>query len=249
MYNDTHLNVLISYAYLYGQDAFLSYTKEQTNNGVINLMIDSVAFTKFNSKSKMSHDNVADYCNFLQEWQNYCEKYVMLDVVGNEDKSRANYEIMLNRGLNPMFVMTMFDKDYNYMRNAVANQPHVCVAGGVTTKSDWMTKRFQDIYRESNNEAKIHGLGYVTFPKMMQLPLHSVDSSSWSASIRFGALPYFSNGMKSIDYRKVLARKEKLTLQEQSLLSSIKVTPKMFCNKLYHRGQSSIGCLLAIKAH
>lgn len=33
MYNDTHLNVLISYAYLYNQQPFIDFVKEQSSRG------------------------------------------------------------------------------------------------------------------------------------------------------------------------------------------------------------------------
>ena len=246
---DTHLNILISYAYMTSED-FCARVQQLVEQRRINVMIDSGAFTKHNAKGDFSHINVDDYCKFLERYGELAEKYVMLDVVGNAEASKRNYEAMIERGLRPMFVMTMFDKDYSYMREAVRLNPHLCVAGGVTTKSDWLIKRFQDIYRYSNQEAKIHGLGYVTFPKMLQLPIFSVDSSSWkAASLRFGNLQYFNNGLKSINYREVLHGKAKLTFEQQQVLANLRVTPKMFCNLQYHKGNYSMESLGGILAN
>lgn len=244
MYNDTHLNILISYAYMYGQENFLNYVKEQTCRGTVNLMIDSGAFTKHNSKQSMQHVNVADYCKFLQEWKNYCEKYVMLDVVGNAVQSKINYNTMLDCGLNPMFVATMFDKDYDGIRKAVERNHDICVAGGVTTKGDWMIKRFQDIWRQTDGKAWMHGLGYFTFPNMLKLNLRSVDASSWkTAAARFGQAIFFSLEEKRT-YRiwrlDVAKGKIKLPTAVRIQLQRLNITPKMFFDEELQRGEDSV---------
>ena len=245
---DTHLNILISFAYM-NNPQFCERVRSLVCNREINVMIDSGAFTKFNAKGDFAHINIDSYCSFLEKYSSICEKYVMLDVVGNAIESRKNYEIMLSRGLLPMYVMTMFDKDYSYMLDAVERNNHICVAGGVTTKSRWIEKRFQDIFVKSNSKAKIHGLGYVTWPKMLQLPLYSVDSSSWkAASLRFGSLQYFNNGLKAISYKEVMKGK-KLTMEHIKVLRNLKLTPQLFARSDYHKGNYSIECLSGIQAN
>ena len=250
MYNDTHLNILISYAYMYKQDKLLDYVKELTSKGIVNLMIDSGAFTKHNAKMSMRHVNVRDYCLFLQEWQHYCEKYVMLDVVGNAIQSKINYQTMLDCGLNPMFVATMFDKDYDGIRNAVKRNADICVAGGVTTKSDWMTKRFQDIYRQTNGKARMHGLGYFTFPKMLQLNLRSVDASSWKTSAaRFGQTIFFSLEEKRthrINHFNITSGKSKFTAPLRQQLYKLGITPQTYFTKENHFGEDSVDIFISI---
>lgn len=246
---DTHLNILISFAYM-TNDAFCRKVRQLVEQKRINVMIDSGAFTKHNAKGDFSHINLDGYCRFLEQYGNFSEKYVMLDVVGNAEASRCNYEIMIQRGLLPMFVMTMFDKDYGYMRDAVSRNPHICVAGGVTTKGTWILKRFQDIYKHSDQKALIHGLGYVTYPRMLQLPLYSVDSSSWkAASLRFGSLQYFDNGLKAISYREVIRGKSNLTLLQRQVLNNLGITPTIFMKDEYHRGNYSIECFGGIQAN
>lgn len=247
---DTHLNILISYAYMKGKSQLSDRVCQLVREKRMNLMIDSGAFTKFNAKGEYSHINLDDYCRFLETFGEMAEKYVMLDVIGNADVSKENYLKMVERGLNPMFVVTMYDNDYAFMRSAVARNPHICVAGGATTKSLWMQKRYQDIFRLSNQEARIHGLAFVTYPKMMQLPLFSVDSSSWkAASLRFGMLQYFDRGLKSISYNDVLRKGSKLSFKQQQVLRNLKLTPEMFCNLEYHKGNVSIEALAGIYAN
>ena len=246
---DTYLNILISFAYM-TSDAFCRKVRQLVEQKKINVMIDSGAFTKHNAKGDFSHINLDSYCKFIEQYGSLSEKYVMLDVVGDSEASRRNYEIMVLRGLNPMYVMTMFDKDYSYMRDAVRRNPHICVAGGVTTKGAWLIKRFQDIYRQSLGKALIHGLGYVTYPKMLQLPLYSVDSSSWkAASLRFGSLQYFDNGLKAISYRDIMRGKSYLTLLQRQVLNNLGITPSIFMKDEYHRGSYSIECLAGIQAN
>ena len=246
---DTHLNILISFAYI-TTSSFADMIENAVRSKKINLMIDSGAFTKFNANSNTSHITLDGYCKFLERFGELSEKYVMLDVIGNAAKSKANYEVMVSRGLNPMFVMTLFDKDFNYMREAVSRQPNLCVAGGVTTKGTWMTKRFQTIYNESNKKALIHGLGYVTFPRMYQLPLYSVDSSSWkAAALRFGTFQYFDMGLKSLNYHDILSKRKKLSQAQKAALDAIKVTPAMFVQDKYHKGNINIESLACTQAN
>lgn len=248
--NETPVNLLVSYAYCGNSKSFTQQIANMSRSGFANFMLDSGAFTKFNTKSANSHINIHDYIAYCQLYASEFEKYVMLDVVGNEEQSRKNYEAMVRAGLAPMFVVTMFDKNYDYIRQTLDVSENICVAGGVTTKSDWMTKRFQDIYRACNGKCKIHGLGYVTFPKMLQLNLASVDSSSWTAApARFGTLVYFDNGLKAIPYRDLKSGKTKMPKQLISALEFCGITPTMFKRLEYHKGQSSIGIMLSILAN
>jgi len=247
--NNTYLNILASYAYLGKSksfcDTFFGYSKD----GVINTMIDSGAFTLFNSKdSKMQWLTLDNYCNFLNTYSQYSEKYVMLDVINNHSASKKNYELMLDRGMNPMYVFTSLDEDYTYLKEAVNNNQHLCVAGGVTTKSEWMFKRYQDVYIRT--QAKIHGLGFVKFPTIYQLPLHSVDSSTWIQGAQaFGHIFYFDEGLKSIAYTEILKKKKPLPQQVIEILNKLKVTPKEFSDLNNHRGSNNIETMLSIIAY
>lgn len=246
---DTSLNILVSYAYMQNKN-FCNYIQSLVTSGKINLMIDSGAFTKHNAQGNFEHVTLDKYCDFLEKFAQYSEKYVMLDVVGKKDESRRNYELMLKRGLNPMYVVTLFDYDYDYIRSAVKQNPHICVAGGVTTKNDWLKKKFQDIYKETNNNALIHGLGYVTYPMMLRLPLYSVDSSTWkAASARFGVLHTWDNGLKGVLWRELLNGKKRITTAQALMLNKFKITPRVFAVESNHKGSKSIEALCNIYAN
>ena len=208
MRNNVSFNILASYAYLNNDKVFCDWCFGLHKDGIANVMIDSGAFTLHNAKQKRDWLTVDNYCRFLEKYGNNCEKYVMLDVVGNDIQSKKNYELMVSRGFEPMFVLTMFDKDWQYLNETLNTNQNICVAGGVTTKGDWMTKRFQDVSVHTDKRAKVHGLGYVTFPKMFQVPLVSVDSSSWKqAALCYGTLNYFTpQGVKGMPYKDILKK-------------------------------------------
>lgn len=248
--NDTYLNLLCTYASCGTGKTLIEKLVNMSREGKANVMIDSGAFTAFNARGNYAHINVQDYCNFLHEYGNDVEKYVMLDVIGNAEASRKNYELMVADGLKPMFVATMFDNDYDYINSTLQLNENICVAGGATTKGEWMTQRFQTVYAKTNGKAKIHGLAYVTFPKMLQLNLTSVDSSSWKASsLRFGAMQYFCNGIKAV-YKKDVLRDGKLTNKYLlHLMDRCKVTPSMFKDRSNTTGNNSIMCMINIISH
>ena len=247
--NNTYLNLLGSYAYLGKSKSFCDIFFNASKEGRINTMIDSGAFTLFNSKEgKLNWLTLDNYCKFLEVYSKHTEKYVMLDVINNHNQSKINYELMLKRGLNPMFVFTSLDNDYTYLKEAVTNNKHLCVAGGTTTKGEWMSKRFQDVYLKT--QAKIHGLGYVKFPSIYQLPLHSVDSSTWIQGAQaFGHIFYFDNGLSAITYKDILKNKKKLPNKVIEQLDKFKVTPKQFSNLDNHKGSNSIETMLSIDAY
>ena len=213
-------------------------------------MIDSGAFTIFNNPKKVKDINIDAYCNYLSKYANDCDKYIMFDIIGNDRESKSNYELMLKRGYLPMFVLTTVDNDYNYLQDAVRNNEHVCIAGGYITKGRWLQKRYQDVYRLT--KGKIHGLAFIAFPIMYQLPLHSVDSSSWIVSAqRGGQLPVFSpiKGMQYIHYLHILNRKKEMPKRIIEICDKFKITPKVFSDLNNHRGNRSIGTLFSLYAY
>lgn len=248
--NNTPLNLLASFAYLGRNKSFCSAFFNTHRNGTANCMIDSGAFTKLNAKEARSWLTLDSYCDFLGEYQGLCEKYVSLDVIGNEKATKQNYETMVHRGLSPMFVLTMFDNDWTYLKSTMRVNRHCCVAGGTMTKGPWLIKRFQDAVKHTDGEIQIHGLGYVTYPNILRAPIVSGDSSSWDVGARkFGNIRVWTmKGVQGASYREYWDGK-KMPLEVRRALDRIEVTPAEFVKKSNNCGGSSIGYLLSILAY
>lgn len=246
--NDTYLNLLASFAYINNSKKFEDIMHKSSQEGRLNIMLDSGAFTAYMSPKNNSFITLDNYCKYLEKNKHYYEKYVTFDVVNNDKESKKNYELLLRRGHNPMYVFTSYDTDYSYLQYAAKNNEHICVAGGLLPNRKWVLKRYQDAYKYT--KGKLHGLAFVKFPHMFQVPLHSVDSSSWiQAPCIYGDLVWFDNGLKNIHYKDILKKKLRIPEKLLNALNKYKVSVKEFSNLQNHKGHKSIGLMLAIAAN
>ena len=244
MQNDTSFNILASYAYLKNQ-SFLNDLIENARRKNINLMFDSGAVTLRKAKgADRDFITIDKYCQFIDKFGDYADKYIMLDVIGKHKESLANYEIMIERGLNPMFVLTHYDNDFDHLRYAVSNNPNICVAGG-NFKNDWVKHRYQKAYKETNNKALIHGLAFVKFPDYLQLPLCSVDSISWyTGGASFGNIHLFHMGKVVSYYQSERKQRGKVPQEIIDVLNQLRITPAQFFDKRNFVGNKSIAILI-----
>jgi len=245
--DNQYRNILCSYAYLRNSISFNEKLFDYADSGRINLMIDSGAFTVFNSNVKPVY--VEDYISWLKVYGKYAQKYVMLDVINNPKESAVNYKKMVDSGLKPMFVLTMADDDYSILEFPLEVNKHLCVAGGATSKGKWIIKRFQDVTK-LYPKALIHGLGYVAFPSMLQLRLHSVDSSSWNVGAqKYGVMFWWDNRPRTLNYKDALTKKKKIPNSLRLEMQKGKITPKMFSDIENHKGDHSIAGYLGVKCY
>lgn len=249
-YNNISNNILVSFEYMRSSNSLSDLCFQAHQDGLINLMIDSGAFSVF-KKPHAKLLTVDDYSAFLKANHETCNKYVMLDVIGNQKKTEFNYKEMINKGLNPMYVLTMANNEFNMVMEAVKNQPYICVAGGFDTKSNWIKKRFQDTFNLTNGEAKIHGLAYVFFKDMLRLPLQSVDSSSWLSGARYGTISYFKNGegIKKTTKNDILSGKKKVDIDLKILFKKHQIKPIHLTSSIYTSGSRSVMNYLDIIAN
>lgn len=249
--NDTSFNLLFSYAYVgKGNSEILEYIEDKSINGDVDIMIDSGAFTRYGYEMKGSHQGdwitLDNYCKWLDVHGNNFHKYVMMDKIGDDVQSRKNYEEMLKRGYNPMYVWTTFDKDYDYLKYAIDNNPEICVAGG--KNNDYFKQRFQQAYKISNGKADIHALAFFKFPMIYRLPIMSTDATSWlSAPHRWNSIfCYIGNGCYK-RYDSIQDVLKGLKRHDKALIDSLKfanVTVQDFKND-YARGGYSLANYLS----
>ena len=190
------LSVLYSYAYLKNDRYLEQVLLILSEQGYINLLIDSGAFTAYKLGKPIS---LKEYIEACYRYKDRCFQYVMLDVINDKEGTKENFKEMIRAGLNPMSVLTP-SEDVEECKFYTMYNDYIGVSGGIMTKGDWIKKRFQDVYRLTNGKSKIHGLGYVKFPDIYQLPLYTVDSSTWVGGMKFGKITYFDKKKGLVTY-------------------------------------------------
>lgn len=214
------LNLLYSYAYLRKGRRGKSLTQFEEYmlalTPYIDILVDSGAFTDYMAKRKALSEgrqhtpiSVEEYSAACKVYHGRVWQYIMLDVIQNIDASRQNLNVMVGAGLRPMPVF-IYPESYEVVPELVEINPHICVAGGVDARRQFAWQRYQTTYKTSDNKARIHALGFVKHPDIFQLPLASVDSSSWCSGGRFGNISHYTPraGFTSLQWREVTQERQ-----------------------------------------
>lgn len=207
------LNLLVSYAYWNKTwERFFERVKRNTS-----LMVDSGAFTAHFSGKKVTLDG---YCAMLDTVKDFTFSYIQLDVLGDAVATRVNLDEMRRRGYEPMPVLTIDapESDYDFF---VDSTPHrrVCVAGGGTCAPDWFLSRVERLARR-RPEGLIHALGFTAGVKLYHAPVATVDSSTYSATYRWGWVSYYD------PLRGVINLFNSTTMKTCTRISQTKTLPK-----------------------
>lgn len=178
------LNILVAYPYM--KKEAISILKE--NEDQIQFVLDSGAFTAWKAGKSI---NVDDYCKFIESLPFKPWKYFNLDVIGDSEASFKNYEIMRERGFNPIPIFTrgenieMIDKYYE-------TSDILGIGGLVGTPKN---KGFVKGVMSKIGDRKVHWLGFNAKDFIIHYKPYMCDSSSWSFAVRFAScLLYDLNG-------------------------------------------------------
>lgn len=215
------IGILSSYAYMRKNAEFASILTVLSELGLINFLVDSGAFTAYHAGSEIS---LPDYMEFCKRVHDKCYQYIMLDVIANPVRTRQNLDTMLQAGLKPMPVFTI-GEEFSVVKELVEYNECICVAGGAATKGPVMQARIQKAYKASKGKAKIHGLAFVKYPLVAQLPMITCDSSTYTAGNRFGMACIFDkvNGMRQVPYKEGLRKGELLSSRYMSGLTPAQI--------------------------
>lgn len=223
------MNLLVSHAFLRTDVRFSEYVLALAP--FLNLMIDSGAFSNYSAKLKAAKNGLKYNPITLEEYINAGQKYyhgrvwqyVMLDVIRNREASEYNLQAMLDAGLRPMPV---FIEGYAYEQilDLIKINRRICVAGGVGSADQYIYQRYQKAYAASKGQALIHGLGFLRWPDVFQLPLATGDSSTSSSGARFGHISFYDKrqGTKRIHWKDLLSPKGKNAPYYSELLGKMR---------------------------
>lgn len=184
------LNLLVAYPYLqsilkaqgFGEPTEV-YKSQSTR-----LLLDSGAFTAWKSGKPIQLD---DYCRFVENLPFMPWRYFTLDVIGDPHNTLKNYEIMLNRGFNPIPIFTR-GEDPSVLETYYNSSDVVGVGGLVGTRGN---KGYVKGIMKKINERKVHWLGFTNLDYIKHYKPYMCDSSSWETAGRYGRMSlYMGNG-------------------------------------------------------
>ena len=191
-----------------------------------NFMVDSGAFSAVMAiKKKQSATDIHEYIDFCKRYyHNNAWQYVSLDVIGNKVRTQNNLDMMFDAGLKPMPVFVVGENYELALRLAEDYNNRICVAGGVKSGDNYIYKRYQNVWKYSNQKALIHGLGFLRWPDVFQLPIATGDSSTSSSGARFGHITYYSKtkGLVRDQWRSLLDRKNRKKERQQNIIAFMK---------------------------
>lgn len=148
-------------------------------------LLDSGAFTAWKAGKPVS---LMAYTGFLQGLPVKPWRYFALDVIGEAERTRQNYDAMLRAGLNPIPVFTRGEQLEELDRLFETSD---CVGLGGVAGADKASYAW--VRRAAQHAAgrKVHILGFTSMDWVKFIRPYSCDSSSWEQAARFGAIPVY----------------------------------------------------------
>lgn len=180
------VTVLASYAYLRKvPDEFL---QEIICDPRVEFLVDSGAFTAFNSGKEVV---LSEYIDWLNKWKKYLFGYMALDKLQDPVQTDINLSVMLQEGLTPIPIHVygddkprmdwLFDRS-TYVALGGLRRPHRGAAPDeyVKIKMNWAAKR------------RVHWLGYTSQAMIKAFKPFSVDCANLKSGPMFGQLQLYA---------------------------------------------------------
>jgi hypothetical protein len=188
------VSALLSYA-LIGSDAFeMVKTHKDKLKSVI---FDSGAWT--DQRSPFPTD-IDEYIGYLSVASGYYDFYFNLDQDFNEDifssLNLTNLLEMEKAGLTPVPVIhSLYTGEIEYYIDR--EYPIVALGSSYATRLDALKFVFDKFSKHPN--VKIHIFGTTHYENLIEVPVYSVDSSSWGTQGKFGNIVYWNPESEKVD--------------------------------------------------
>lgn len=215
---------LLSYGYQQGDIAkYCEAKKNEKWNGM--LMVDSGAFSVFNSGKTMDIDDYIAYINANPMVDRFVEMDFIPGVVSGKIsadmstkgavESRKNYLYMLDRVRETHKIMPVFhySEPWEYLKLMVETMhdgknyvPSICVSGPKTSGKQkeftaFLARCFSIIGESANPNVQVHALGVGVVGVLESQPLFSADFASWVMSASNGTIMTRDFGSLSVSDR------------------------------------------------
>ncbi|MGF6951891.1 hypothetical protein QF028_004396 [Neobacillus sp. B4I6] len=145
----------------------LGYTPE--------IMLDSGAYSAFTKGKGIA---LTDYMNYIEENKEYIHHYFSLDVIGDSQMSYRYWQIMKEKGLNPIPVFHY--KSHEMFLELYRNQTdYIGLGETVPEKDKNKVSEWVRLLSWQYPEIKFHLLGSSSRKILDHCDIYSVDSSTW----------------------------------------------------------------------
>ena len=156
-------------------------------------VMDSGAFSAFNSGMEIKLQDYIDCCKRLMAEDPTLTEVYSLDVIGDWQASLRNTEEMWRQGVEAI-PCYHFNEPWSALLGMAKDYPKIAL-GGVAAKAGkmkWAQQCFARIWPK-----KVHGFAFGTPRALEALPFHSVDSTNWELRPgRFGIWDCFGHGAR-----------------------------------------------------
>lgn len=249
-------NLLLSYAMIGSQRSLQKIWLPLSS--CARILIDSGAFTNYNNRLKRAKGarsskrdvELDDYITACKAFDGHVWQYIALDVIRNPDASQRNLQAMLDAGLRPMPVFVETDPpDFTQMERFMSISEYVCVAGGVRSNAHYAHYRYQQAFKASGERAKIHALGYMRWPTLFQLPLHSCDSSTFATGSQYGWLCFYDRrtGVARRHWKRLTNwRTDPVARQMLTVMRRCQVPYDVLSSPAHYRGMRGLTVLVSV---
>ena len=178
--------LLVSYVYL---EPFL---KNRERYSYRDWVLDSGAFSAYNSGTEIDLQQFIDKCLELMEIDPTLTEIFALDVVGDHEASIKNCEEMWRQGVRAIPTYHL-EEPTEALIHIAKNYEKIAVGGMTQLKGNTKLKFAEQCFSRVWPK-KIHGFGVGNEKLIMALPWHSVDATNWELGpCKFGRWNTFGN--------------------------------------------------------
>lgn len=182
---------------------------EEYYNLDIPLIIDSGAFTAWNSGKQINIEDYKNFCIKLPE----DTIFVSLDIIPttasfdpNETEKccEQGYEnfIYLKRYLKNVLPVYHYKDNIKWLKKYIEHTDYVGISPANDTQEEVKRLFLDYVFKQLPRNIKTHSFGYTAGEGLKHYPFYSVDSTSWKGAHRFGNVIYFlKNNIVSFDIR------------------------------------------------
>lgn len=211
-------NTNILHSFAYHKDSYIQYYDKCKS-----LMLDSGAFTVMNSKKKKNNFNPLEYTKKYAQHikENNIELFLEMDiegVFGFEVYKDCLHCLQDITGKDPIYVFHKW-RGLDYYKELVKKYNYVALGDvSVGSGSRKLYEYFPWFLEEAHkNNCRVHGLAFTSLSDLQFMSFDSVDSSSWTAGIRF-ARPSRFDGHTLQQYN--CTRNENRVLTDNKIVST-----------------------------